>query len=333
MVAIIARDAGAEPCVAHVHLAGAATAIDRVTGALRELGVPIGPSRTGCRTVEADVEVDPTDDRISVAVQIAGHTELRVLSDPAMAAAWLDSWVRDDDAIGASDAPAAPPSAAPSIRAALSPPSSTFLDRTSLSADYEQGWTDDGSSWTGGSVSACVRLGDFCVGARVRARFEPSLTVNLATASRNDLSAMATASHAFAIGRIVASPELGLGVGRMSTSRVDCMPAADGTGMCPDPTQPNCQPQACIDASGNKIYVGDNLHGVTYTPRLAAAMHLALPLFDRVWLDAIAEITFAPLGHSDVFPAHGTGDDAALSLPGEPSRAVQLGIGLRVGAP
>ena len=110
-------------------------------------------------------------------------------------------------------------------------------------------------------------------------------------------------------------------------------PAPDGTGMCPDPTQPNCQPQACIDAAGNKIYVGDHLQGVTYTPRLAAAMRLALPLFDRVWLDALAEITFAPLGHSDVFPAHGTGDDAALSLPGEPTRAVQLGVGLRVGAP
>ncbi|HEV7557159.1 MAG TPA: hypothetical protein VGO00_16945 [Kofleriaceae bacterium] len=334
MVAIVARDVSAEPCVAHVHLAGAATAIDKVTGALRQLGVPVGPAQAGCRTVEADVEIDPTDDRISVAVQMAGRTEGRVLSDPAMAAAWLDSWVRDDDAISASDA--APPPAPPSIHVAVSPPAaSRFLDRTSLSVDYEQGFTDDGSSWTGGSVSACVRIGEFCVGARARARFESSLTVNLATASRNDLSAMATASRAFAIGRIVASPELGVGVGRMSTSRVDCVPAMNPNGTCTDPNDPTCQqmPQLCIDAAGNKIYVGDNLHGITYTPRFAAAMRLALPLFDRVWLDALAEITFAPFGHSDVFAAHGTGDDPELSLPGEPTRAVQLGIGLRVGAP
>jgi hypothetical protein len=339
VVVVVARHAAAEPCGAHVRLAGAIAAIDRVANELRALGVTLDPAPSGCPTVEASVELDP-EGGIAVSVLSSGRTEGRVVSDPAMAAAWIDSWVHNDGAI-AMAGPGDPslttaamrvPSDAPAIRARVAPASSSFLDRTSISADYESVWTDDGSSWTGGSVSGCVRFGELCLGARVRASWEPSLTYNLATASRTDVAVLATASHAFALGRIVASPELGLGVGRMSTARVDCTPAMMDP-MCPDPTDPMCMTTVpCIDASG-KEYVGDGLHGVTYTPRLEAAIRIAVPLFDRVWLDGIAAVTFAPFGHSDAFPAHGTGDDADLSLPGEPNLAMQLGIGVRVGAP
>ena len=76
----------------------------------------------------------------------------------------------------------------------------------------------------------------------------------------------------------------------------------------------------------------------SYAPRLAAALRIALPLFDHVWLDGIASYTYSPLGHVAAFPSidkvAGPPDELAKrALPGEPSGALQLGIGLRIGAP
>jgi hypothetical protein len=105
---------------------------------------------------------------------------------------------------------------------------------------------------------------------------------------------------------------------------------------------PTCVPPPTpCDASGT-IFVGDNFSTTTWSPRLAAGVRLAVPLFDHVWLDGIASVAVSPMSHGDAFASTidtmnpdgtvGTGD-SPYALPGEPTFGMWLGIGLRVGAP
>ena len=81
-------------------------------------------------------------------------------------------------------------------------------------------------------------------------------------------------------------------------------------------------------------YVGDGLDESSFTPRLALALRVAVPLFRHVWLDGLASVTLAPFGHREDYGAPSTPmSPGTYPIPGEPGRAVQLGIGLRVGAP
>src|SRR5512139_3900475 len=95
------RIAGAEPCPPRVALAGDGEAIARVGEELGRLGVSIAsadaaPLRDGCPTVRAQVGLE-SNGRIAVAVQGAtSGSEGRVVSDAALAAAWIDSWTRED---------------------------------------------------------------------------------------------------------------------------------------------------------------------------------------------------------------------------------------------
>jgi len=84
------------------------------------------------------------------------------------------------------------------------------------------------------------------------------------------------------------------------------------------------------------VYVGDGLDESSYTPRLALALRVAVPLFNHVWLDGLASFTFAPFGHRDDYGGPAMPGDPSLfpyPIPGEPGTTVQLGVGLRVGAP
>jgi hypothetical protein len=121
-------------------------------------------------------------------------------------------------------------------------------------------------------------------------------------------------------------------------------PGCDLNDPMSDPSCATMPAPECTDPATGMVartYVGDHFAKATYTPRLAVALRLAIPLFDHVWLDGLASITFGPFGHSDNFtvatladgsvPGGGTAEDVAL--PGESRTAVLLGVGLRVGAP
>jgi hypothetical protein len=94
----------------------------------------------------------------------------------------------------------------------------------------------------------------------------------------------------------------------------------------------------CTDGAGGQILEPAVRTVALYNARTAAALRIAVPLFERVWLDAIAAITYVPFAHADPFVVdakaveQGT-DPAFYTLPGEPTSSVQLGIGLRVGVP
>jgi hypothetical protein len=168
-----------------------------------------------------------------------------------------------------------------------------------------------------------------CVGGRARAAFEPDLSADVSAASRDDVSALAIARWLMHAGMIAIAPEVGVGVGRFSTSRHEtCQPNP------PPCNQPggNCpMPQPC-DAT--HVFVGDDLTAATYTPRAEAAIGISIPLAPSVWLDGTAAVTGSLGAHTGAFntsmPPPGT-PPAQVALPGEPYGAFELGIGLRVG--
>jgi len=348
------RTGSAEPCAARAEVSGDAAAVARVSAELAHLGVVTGRASPGCRGVVAQVELD-VEGGLAVAVRDGSRrSEGRVVGDAAIAAAWIDSWLHDDldgtawlvASVPASvvvhegpPRPSAPPPPVVAERA--------LLDRFAVMVAYEQSWSDDGVAATGASGAICLRVGRACLGGRARYAQEADRAVNLTAMARSDASVFAIATLPFVAGRMTLAPELGLGVGRRSTRRLDGCPP-EPPPICPpnDPTCGGAPPSSCIDSSGTggTGYVGDAFSRTTLTPRIAAAVRLAVPLFDHVWLDGLASVTFAPFGHTGSFAASPVVDPtnpgdvpvtelSLLALPGESSGGLLLGVGLRIGAP
>jgi hypothetical protein len=308
----------AAPCPPRAHLDGDAEAVARVSAALTALGIVVEPRPSGsCPIVIAAVELD-RGGGIAVAVRAGGsRSEGRVVSDAALAAEWIDTWIHDDFA---PEVPAQPVSAPGVVATHVDAPpvASSILTRFAVDAGYVQSFAFDGSGGSGFAGGGCLALGAFCVGARVA-----TMALDVPSGiTRGDMSLSATASRAVTVGRMVVAPELGIGVGRMRTDA--CPPAPP----C-DPTTMMCPAAPPCDATG--------VHGITYTPRLAATLHAAVPLFDGVWLEGIASLALAPLSHTDPLSGPLMTDPSGMtmpgSVPGEPEASLQLGVGVRVGLP
>lgn len=329
----------AEPCAARASLSGDAEAIARVRPELERLGVTIdsgADTDARCKHVSAAVELDRSGG-IAVAVRdSAQRSEGRVVGDAAIAAEWIDSWLHDDFEVAPAPLAAATTTApAPAVDAPVSAPAESLLDRVSIAAGYEQAWTETSTSWSGFGGAACVRSGAFCFGARARYLGE-TVTNQLTAASRHDLAVLATASWQHELGQMTIAPELGLGVGRMTTTRVEGCKAPPAC----DPTDPNCKlppapPPCSSGGTSDQVYVGDSFDAASFTPRVETALRASVPLFSHVWLDATAAVTLAPFGHGDAYatmstPPPGVSADQ-VALPGEPFAAFTLGVGVRVG--
>ena len=80
------------------------------------------------------------------------------------------------------------------------------------------------------------------------------------------------------------------------------------------------------------MYTGGSFDAETWTPRAAASLRVAVPLFDHVWLEGTAAADLTVGAHG---PFMGAPDAAGnvVTVPGEPSAGITLGVGLRVGAP
>jgi hypothetical protein len=334
----------AEPCVPRAALAGDAAAVASVAAELERLGVATErgvPSHRDarCRVVVAAVEVEH-DGGIAVAVREGMHrSEGRIVSDPALAAAWIDSWLHDDFAIQAPEpgAEAVAPQPRPPDLVPMTLPSRSAWPRWAISASYDLDWMGNGEAWTGFGGGTCVRAGTFCFG--VRGQYASgSVPTTSSAAQRTDFAALATASWQHAWGRMTISPELALGVGRMTTERAnDCVKQPT---MC-DPSDPMCvmqttTPGKCPSPQSGQPSPSDAVDNATITPRAAASLRVSVPLADHVWLDGLASMMFVTLGHPQAFATAAadpiTGVDP-LAVPGEPTAIWQLGIGLRVGVP
>lgn len=337
----------AEPC-ARATLSGSPAAVAAVATELHRLGVTTAAARAAdrCRSIAATIE--PDGEGLAIAIGAPGRSEGRVVGDARVAAAWIDSWLHDDGALDEPApepvlAPPAPPLAPPGaavdrVAAPRAPATSgALLDRVAIAALYERGYTSDGGTSDGASASACVRVGFACLGARARGAFEAQRGYGDrgVQASRSDLSLLATASAPFAIGRMVIEPELGVGVGRFATDRAPTCHAQVPVCNPADPTCASNPPPPCpSDASGAAVHVPGETRA-SYGPRAAAALRLAVPLFDRVWLDGLAAVTVSPLHATaqTVGPVDASTGMPLPPLPAEPVAAFQLGVGLRIGAP
>jgi hypothetical protein len=344
LVLSASRTAGAEPCAVRAEVTGDPVAVASVVLELARLGVEQGAPAPGCRGVVAQVEL-AVEGGLAVAVRDGSRrSEGRVVSDATVAATWIDSWLRDelDGTSWLVATPAVQTKVEPVAIAkpAVASPTRPLVERFSVMAGYE--WSYSGQAANGLTIASCVRFGGLCLGGRARYSREDDRPVNLTAMSRSDAAVLATASYALAAGRMQVVPELGLGLGRRATSRVESCTCAPGdptdpmTGTCPP--APNMPPAPCTDPAG-KTFVGDNFATATWTPRLAGTLRIAIPIFDHVWLDGLASLSLAPFGHADPFvrpadvmSADGTAPEQS-AIPGEPLTGLHLGVGIRIGAP
>jgi len=345
LVAMLAAGgASAAPCPPRAALAGDPAAIARVTAELVRLGVAVSAGdaatpRDACRVVTAALALDP-ERRIAVEVRGGAQRERRVMRDAAVAAAWIDAWVRDDFAAPPPDF-VPPPSelagrgAGAEARAAAGAPHRGFA----ASATFDQAWTLDRTRWTAITIAGCARFGALCLGARGRYARQDVLAAQTA-AARSDLSLLATASRASDLGHLVIAPELALGVGRLTTERID------GCRRLPscDPGDPRCvlpvQDATCVrddPEHAYTLYVHDGFRATSVTPRAAAGLRLAVPLGGALWLDGFAGAMLSPFGHTGSYALptasatpFGVPRDQ-LALPGDPLATFELGLGLRIG--
>jgi hypothetical protein len=347
LLVLAAAPAAAEPCKPHAQLEGDAAAVASVTTELVKLGVVVGgEAPTGCKTVFAAVELG-RDGGFAIAVKTGSQSEGRTVSDAVVAASWIDSWVADDFA---------PPQPAASrvfdLDTAHANPELDAADtRTwsdvniypwlgiSVMAAVDQSWSFDRTRWTGIGGGACVQVSSWCFGARARYATQDIL-IGQTAAARTDTALLATASYAKQVGRTQLIPELGLGVGKLTTSRINgCRHIA-----C-DPRNPDCMEppldMECVERDPENAYVldlQDQLHVTSVTPRAAATLRVAFAITDHLFLDGIAAVTLAPFGHSGPYglplgeqPPPGIAPEQ-LALPGQSIGTFELGLGLRWGS-
>lgn len=340
-LSIAAGPVAADPCPPIAIVTGDAGAVASIDVELKKLGVEVWQAdRPGaCKKVYAKVEVAPAG--YTVTIDHRSSLEARTVGDAVVAATWIDSWAHDDfgESVTTAKLASSPIVAGPELVQAVEvDPRPRAID---VSAQFDQAWTTDGQRWSGITAGACARFGAWCFGAKARYAGQSELYGQTA-AKRTDLAALATASHTTTIGRLQLVPELGLGAGRSSTTRID---GCRRVQTC-DPDDPHCSvPMAdidCINADPEHAYtlkLDDKLSASTLTPRAAASVRVAVSLAKDWWLDGVASAMLAPFAHRDPFqlPAgtpmpYGIPADQ-LALPGESLATFELGIGLRWGAP
>ena len=341
-ITVLGGTAVADPCLhPRATLDGDPAAVASVTTELVKLGVEVGPA-SSCKSVAATVEND-RDGAIAVAVKTGSQSEGRTVSDPALAATWIDSWLQDDfggptfsTKLASSRLVSANPDVLRAVEVPAQPQTGVGI---SVSAAFDQSWMFDGSRWTGVTAGVCAKIDALCFGARGRYATNSELFGQTA-AARSDLSVLATASYEMHVGRIAIVPELGLGVGRATTSRID---GCRHVQTC-DPNTPGCVvPQVdseCIEHDPEHAYtvdLNDHLHASSVTPRAAGSVRVAIALADHLWLDGSAALLVSPFAHTDRYDLpmgtptpFGIRPDQ-LALPGESVGTFELGIGLRWG--
>lgn len=337
-IAIVCLDAApaAADCLPAADLAGDADIAAEVARALSRLGVVHGEFDGACAAITATVHRDAAG--IAVTVRDArGRIEGRVVADPRTAAAWIESWVHDD---------AAPLwSATPVVVALVTPPALVVDEvaaettappdrsrwRPSVAVHLGRDLASDGSDWDGVGVAACLRFGDLCVGAAGRHVRNTgfSHTGGLTSYDRSATIFAATAAYRLRLARVVIAPELALGAGWTTTRRDE-------------------PPEPCIGPDGmlcdGAIHIGDGFGARTMAPRIGAALTVAIPLTDWMFLDGRLGAEAAPGAHVDPHrhdpntnPTDPTNpipaDDPLLDLPGEPSWAWTAAIGIRAEVP
>lgn len=334
----------AEPCAPAAVIEGDDEVAGSVSKHLERLGVA---TRAPAPCPAARAAVRRTDTGLAIVMRDRGRRAARTVSTAAIAATWIESWVRTD--IGA-----------PLLRAPIiATPTPVVIRRPAtrakpmtrsgiFGASVETLTASDQSEWRGVSVSGCVELGRACVG--VAGRYGHSLGMtsqeNPLETDRKGIDLLATVSVPLVLGRGVLAPRLGIGAGWLTTSRPPV--ALDPAGNPCDPQDPNTpmdpmnpmDPGQCDPVPNPE----PGLEASTAGLRLDARIVYAIPVSDSASVELGLGGQLRPGAHRDAFRfdtlnPDGTNNpmtdptqppDPFTSLPGEPEWLWSAGIGLRV---
>jgi hypothetical protein len=163
-------------------------------------------SSNGCPAVRVEIEQRGSQVHVRLA-DASQRTGERDVQDVATAAALVESWTYQEiDAGTLPDAPAP----APII---VAPP---HTSRTGIAASVISGLgTNGGTTWIGGSISACLRVSSFCAGAAVRSQLDTTSTGETSTIAQDtySIAALATLDLPRKLGSWIVSPGVGVGYG------------------------------------------------------------------------------------------------------------------------
>jgi len=309
LLAVLASAASVD-AAATVVLTGESDLVAAVEHSLAYRGVRVvAAARPGM--VQVNVQSDPSGVVLSIHDR-NGHLVERLVANAEIAAAVVESWVRDDltrpllepHEIATNET--APPATGPPV--AMRP---SAASGASVAVVFEPSLATDGSLWMGAGLGACVRVGRFCVGLGIHVAGDTATTGNISAhyaevsdssaascteehraLTRLDADALLTADLPIRLGAAGVAPGIGFGAGWLSTS------AALG------------------DHAGTVTTVG---------PRAEARILLSWPLGWGFSADIALRADVVPLAHRTHLTSGG------FDLPGEPLGFARLGLGLRYG--
>jgi len=296
---------------ATVVLDGNSEAVAAVEHALAYRAVRVVPL-AGPGVVHVNLQPDPSGIRLSIQEK-NGQLVERLVATAEIAAAVVESWVRDDLARPLLEPhEVAIPEAVPAAIEPVVLAHSGSPSGASVTVAGETSLATDGSLWMGAGLGACVRVGRLCVGLGIRVAGDTATTGNIGAVyaapsdgsaaicqageqrslTRLGADALLTADLPLRVGAATLGPGLGLGAGWLSTS------ATLG------------------DHSGTQSTIG---------PRVEARFLVSWPLAWGLSVDLTLRADVRPLAQRKHLAAGG------FDLPGEPLGLLRAGFGLHYG--
>jgi hypothetical protein len=178
-------------------------------------------STAGCPTVQ--VRLEKRGQQIHVRVTDAfNRLGERDVQDVATAAAIIESWTLQE--VDTGTLPVEPSAEAGPASPAIA---ALHLVRSGVAASVLSALGSDGTTWVGGAVAACARIGALCAGASLRGERDTRATGDTSTIAQDAyvLSALATIDLPRKLGGFVLSPGIGVGYGwlHVTTHHRDAM--------------------------------------------------------------------------------------------------------------
>jgi hypothetical protein len=317
--AILASAASADG-VASVALDGDSEVGSAVAQFLADRGIRV-VSAAGTESVQVHLQPDPSGIRLFI-YDRNGHAVERTVANAEVAAAVVESWVRDDLARSLLDPreiattggePIVTKATVPAPASATSGPAQPRAASGSSVTVVADTWlATDGSLWIGAALGACVRVGAFCLGVEGQFAGDTASTGNVGAVytvasdspnaacaetrrrlTRIGGNALVTADLPLRVGAGTIGPGIGLGAGWLSTNAV-------------------------LDQHGGSA----TTVGLVAEPRILFSWPLAWGLAADVGLRA----DILPFAHRKHLTSNG------FDLPGEPLGFLHAGLGLRYGS-
>ena len=313
----------------------------------------------GCPVVRVTLTQD--ENTVSVAVLAQGRRAVRELSNSQTAAIWIETWARDD--LEAPLLTARPVLAASSLGLVTPSPQPTSLNSTRgtelstvgerrpimLVPSFEIFDGNDDSKWRALRLAACWKIGFACAGGALGLADNLGYSHNseLSFVNRRAAQIQATVGFPIPIGQATAEPSVGLGLDLLNTRRAH----KDCSANCPaEPTE-----------------VDDGFTRTSVEPIVEGRLTLSFVISHWLSFEISGAIILRPFGNQQALlpdslstetptgdpadpngPADPSGESpdgggpnggpneespfplAAYELPGEPTRALGIGIGVRI---